>query len=256
MLQASKEYLKKAVPILDVPLANTTVDKLPESWLKIFYKEYPRFKSLQLQTNSGKTSLDLLLLKRESARKFSKKPISFKAISDIIYWSCAEKPKLKNTSFPRRMYPSGGGRYPIEAYLLAFNIEGLNKGIYHYNVKENRLELLLEEDTSKETNKIMFNQLENPAGVIVLSPTMSRIEVKYGTIALMIALLETGHIGQNICLKATEQGIGSCAITGFERNAMACLLDLDAEEEIPVYCIALGITHKGSKQSFNTSKKK
>jgi len=145
----------------------------------------------------------------------------------------------KNREPERRTYPSGGARFPVELYLFSFNIEGLDKGAYHYNIKEEKIELLLKKDLTNKRRELISPYLENPAAVISFTSVISRSEVKYGYRAYPYSLIESGHMGQNIHLKCAELGIGSCSVSGFVDKIIAELLDL-TEDEIPIYTIGLG----------------
>jgi len=144
---------------------------------------------------------------------------------------------------PKRFYPSAGARYPIEVYLLANNIEGLSKGLYHYNVKSNTLEEILKKDLSGKSIRLFGQDISkgNP-NFIILTGVMSRSEVKYGLNAYRFGLIESGHIGQNIYLLSEEQRLGCCAIGGFDNELTTKLLDL-SDDEIPLYVFALGKTN-------------
>ncbi len=54
-----------------------------------------------------------------------------------------------------------------------------------------------------------------------------------------VALLEAGHIGQNIYLLAENYNLGCCAIGGFDNDKLSYLLDL-TEDELPLYLFAIG----------------
>ncbi len=69
---------------------------------------------------------------------------------------------------------------------------------------------------------------------------MSRTEVKYGINAYRFALLEAGHIGQNISLLAEKEKLGCCALGGFDNDKLSQLLDISQEDEIPLYAFSLG----------------
>ena len=68
---------------------------------------------------------------------------------------------------------------------------------------------------------------------------ISRSAVKYGLRAYPYSLIEAGHIGQNICLKCAELGVGCCPVSGFVDEEIVKLLDL-TEYELPVYSISIG----------------
>ena len=63
--------------------------------------------------------------------------------------------------------------------------------------------------------------------------------IKYGLRSYPYSLIESGHMGQNIQLTATELDIGSCPVSGFVDDEVIKILDL-TEGEIPIYSISIG----------------
>ena len=214
----------------------------PITWTKIFYKAYPRFPSRKLEVAEEKELYDLesLLLARESTREFSNEPLTFEILSNLLFYSVGIKPESKNDlDSAKRMYPSAGGRYPIETYFVADTISILDKGLYHYNVKSNEIETLFKNDLSQQMVGIIGTDLYKASLVIILTGELSRTEVKYGTNAYRFALLEAGHIGQNISLLSEKYGLGCCAIGGVDNNKLVKLLDL-TEGKLTPYMLAIG----------------
>jgi SagB-type dehydrogenase family enzyme len=240
MLKAAKEYLERADILLDVPLDTAGVYEFPVGWRKIFYKKYPRFKKIRMKINRKKTPLNRLLLKRKSIRHFSGLPLSKNAVENIIFWTCGENPESAGELFVRRFYPSGGARYPLEIYLVAVNVDGMRKEIYHYDIQENQLEILDIDYCVDDVKKAMFNKFDTASVFIIITSAMSRTEIKYGNKSMMLNFIEAGHLGQNIYLKCCEEDVGCCSIAGFDRRLLSSILDLDTEEEIPLYCFAIG----------------
>lgn len=210
----------------------------PEVWKKIFYKTYLRFLSKDLNISEQNGELEKLLIKRRTTRDFSQEKISFETLSNLLFYSAGISTDRVDLDKVKRTYPSAGARYPIELYLLSHSIEDIEKGLYHYNVRDNNLELMLKKDLSKFTQKIMhLNSI--PAAIIVLTSVISRSEIKYNVNSYRFSLLEAGHIGQNISLLCEKYNMGCCAIGGFDNNRISRLLDL-TEEEIPLYLFAIG----------------
>ena len=57
------------------------IDQIPQSWIKIYFKSYPRFKKIQLpEPNRNSLSLYDLIMKRKSRREFNNKPISIEEL--------------------------------------------------------------------------------------------------------------------------------------------------------------------------------
>lgn len=213
--------------------------KTPLNWVKIFFKTYPRFPKLKLRAPRTSSEFHDLLLKRGSTRDFSAEPIGLEDIEEILYFSLGLKEKKEDISQTRRFYPSAGARYPIESYLIANNVLSLPNGVYHYSIKNNELEELLRQDLREDSLRIFGDLYKNNPNFLVLNGVISRTEVKYGTNAYRFALLECGHIGQNMYLLAEQRGLGCCAIGGFDNDTLVKLLDI-GNDEIPLYALCLG----------------
>jgi len=210
---------------------------VPVTYTHIFHKEYPRLPAINLiKTNDEESQLDMLLGMRKSTRNFSEKPLDLKDLSQIIL-SCKITDAKRDPE--KRTYPSGGARFPIELYLVSFNVSGLDPGAYHYNIKKETLELLWKQNLQDKQRELISPYLDNPAVVFIFTSVVARSEIKYGLRAYPYSLIEAGHIGQNIQLKATELGIGTCSVSGFVDDAVKDILDL-TDDEIPVYTLSAG----------------
>ena len=65
-------------------------------------------------------------------------------------------------------------------YLVVNNVNELERGAYHYNMKKYGLELLLQEDLRTLSRDLISPYLENPAATIIFTSVISRSEIKYG----------------------------------------------------------------------------
>lgn len=214
--------------------------KMPINWIKIFFKSYPRMKKVDLNRLDEKGEFYGLLKSRKSVREFEDYPISMNSVNKILFYSFGIKNPEEPIEYTKRFYPSAGSRYPIEAYILNNNVEGLEKGLYHYNIKENQLEQLLNKDLSSESFEIFNEAYNGNPSFIILNGVLSRTEVKYGANSYRFALLEAGHIGQSISLLAEKEKLGCCALGGFDNNKLSKLIDITQEDEIPLYAFSLG----------------
>ena len=69
---------------------------------------------------------------------------------------------------------------------------------------------------------------------------LQRLRWRYRKRAYRYALLEAGHIGQNIYLAATAMGMGACAVGAFYDDAVNALVGVDGMEEAVLYVLAIG----------------
>lgn len=215
---------------------NSGPENYPTTFVHIFHKSYPRLPSIPLPKLPENGALDLVFKKRKSTREFLSKALSYNLFASTLN-SC--RILESNGEFERRTYPSAGARFPIEIYPIIFNVEGLERGAYHYNNISNNLELLLQEDLTPIATHFVSPFIVNPAAALILTSVIPRSEVKYGIKAYPFSLLEAGHIGQNISLSCAYHNIGCCAVGGLVDSTVIKVLDL-LKNEIPLYSMALG----------------
>ncbi len=219
------------------------IKDIPQSWTKINFKTYPRLKKIYLTKGKleGK-KLGLLMTTRRSVRQFSGLPVSWEQLSYILF-SAAGLLNINNSfDYSRRPYPSAGARYPLEIYPLILNCTGMEKGLYHYNVKENCLELILKENLEDWLMKASGEEtsLKKASIIFIITGVLDRARIKYRDRGYRYALIEAGHLGQNICLLTTELGLGCCPLGGFIDPMVNELLDITFQKEFTLYLLAVG----------------
>ena len=85
-----------------------------------------------------------------------------------------------------------------------------------------------------------YDFAKNAAALILLSCMPERTTRKYGAFGYKLALLEAGHIGQNIVLSASAIGIGVAPLGGLEFSIGERELGLGGTSESLIYEFALG----------------
>jgi SagB-type dehydrogenase family enzyme len=122
------------------------------------------------------------------------------------------------------------------------NVEGMADGLHHYNVREHSLELLKDKAQAADLHSALLTEpfIHNANLVFYLAAVFKRTQKKYGPRGYRYILLEAGHVAQNICLLATEQGLGSLCMGGFLDAKLNRLLGLSGSQEAVVYSVAVG----------------
>lgn len=219
--------------------------KIPESWIKIHFKTYPRLHKIKLAKvfPNRKIFLVNVLKNRHSTRTFSGVSISINDLSYLLLYSSG----IKNSGFglneTRRPYPSAGARYPLEVYpIILGNSDGIKTGLYHYNVKEHSLEIILEKDLKQWLLESTgnFEPIIKASVVFIITGVIDRVRMKYGDRGYRYVLMEAGHMAQNILLLATGLGMASLAVGGYIDSKITEVLNLELVKEIPLYMIAVG----------------
>jgi SagB-type dehydrogenase family enzyme len=188
-------------------------------------------------TYNGLT-VEKAIVNRRSQRSFTGEIMSLVELSHLLYYSSGITDKRHGL----RAAPSAGATYPIEAYAIANNVEGLVKGTYHYLISSHELELLREGDFGNEMSRAALQEsMFRQANVILaLSAVFQRTQQRYRERAQRYICFEAGHIAQNTYLIATSLGLGACAIGAFYDDQFNRLLGLDSRNESVLYVIAVG----------------
>lgn len=141
-----------------------------------------------------------------------------------------------------RAAPSAGAQYPIETYVVASRVEGIEPGIYHYAAADHALERVRGGTFGGDLVIAGLGQefLGQAPVVLVLSAIFQRLRWRYRERAYRYALLEAGHIGQNVYLAAEAASLGACAVGAFFDDAVNRLLEVDGVEEAALMLVPVG----------------
>lgn len=142
----------------------------------------------------------------------------------------------------RRPVPSAGGLYPLELYVVAHAVAGVEPGIHHYDPFEHRLELVTAGDVvGSLRDAVVDPQLAlDAAATVVVTAVFPRSRFKYGARGVRFALLETGHVAQNVLLTAHALRVSALPYGGFYDARLDALLDVDGIDETSLYMLFLG----------------
>lgn len=208
------------------------------------YKRYPEARGVRLPrpTERFGPSLPEVVARRRSVREYARRPMSLDELSSLLAYS-AGITDVRDPTLAFRAVPSSGALYPIELYLVIFDVTGLVPGVYHYGVERHELVLLSSGDFRREVFQAALAQemIWSASLVMVMTALFARVQWKYLDRSYRYALLEAGHLGQNVYLAATALGLGPCGIGAFFDDDLNRLLGVDGYDEATVYVMAVGI---------------
>ena len=141
-----------------------------------------------------------------------------------------------------RTVPSGGGLFPIEAYLIPLTVDDLKMDLYHVDVEAQALQGL-GRSLSLETIAPMFiydQNVTNACVLLILTARFYRSSWKYGERSYRFVLLEAGAILHQISLAAEAIGYNGLMIGGYYDNLLEELVDCNGEDEAVVITGAIG----------------
>lgn len=210
------------------------------------YKNYSSSEKIYLPKDfkKSKTSIEEVMQRRRSIRDFSGKSLNIKELSKILYFSYGITGQIENnkTKIFLRASPSAGALYPIEIYPVIFNVKNIDKGLYHYNVKNHFLEKLKTGDYHDLIYRSTLSQemIKYASVIILLTAMFNRTKIKYGERGYRYILLDAGYIGENIYLVSNAMGLGVVSIGGFIDDDINELLDINGVDEAVIYIFAIG----------------
>lgn len=204
--------------------------------------------SIQLPSprHKSNTSVEQALLSRRSIRKYKDEPLSLAEIAQIL-WAAQgiNERDGESSAFWRRgrlrTAPSAGALYPLEIYVVAGEVGGLEKGIYRYIPQRNSLKKVQEGDGRTSLSKAALGQswVKNAPSVLVISGVYERTSAKYGERAERYVPMEAGAVAQNIYLQAVSLGLGTVVVGAFKDQDVKKVLDLP-KGEYPLALMPLG----------------
>src|SRR6202000_902723 len=220
-------------------------------------KRYVNAKQIRLPAPELQTEFSRVLVERRTWGKFSTKPVPFAGIGSSLgltfgvrHW--VKLPKIGSIAV--KTSPSGGSMHPIEAYVLARNVEGLAAGFYHYDAADHRLEFLKGGVTSRDITRLLANQwwYAGAGFVVFLTSVFERTRWKYDYArAYRAVLIEAGHLCQTFCLAATSLGLAPFCTMAFADSKIEGMLGIDGISESALYVAGAGMRPKSGGKMGN-----
>jgi SagB-type dehydrogenase family enzyme len=210
-------------------------------------KRYRQAQQVRLAAPTFTSEFSRALTDRRTWRKFSKKPVELSLLGNLLglTWGVrrwVEIPMVGTVAV--KSSPSGGALHPIEAYVLARNVNGLRSGIYHYSAADHRLELLRRGADSRQITEYLANQFwyGGAAFVVFMTAVFARTRWKYDYArAYRAVLIEAGHLCQTFCLTATWLGAAPFCTMAFADSKIEKALGVDGIAESAIYVTGAGL---------------
>lgn len=207
------------------------------------FKDYPDAPRIGLPEPKFPDAIDLktVIAGRRSVRTFAKRPVTLQQLSSMLLASTGITRRTRD--FAYRAAPSAGALYPVETYVIANNVDGLQPGLYHYKVDGHALEGLRPGKFGKAAAEAALDQKMAAEAAVdfVWTAVFARSVWKYRQRAFRYVYLDCGHIAGQLSLAAVALGLGSCNIAAIYDGEMNALLGVDGEQESTLYMCCVGV---------------
>ncbi|HGM6312384.1 MAG: SagB/ThcOx family dehydrogenase [Pseudomonas putida] len=197
------------------------------------------------------SSLLSTLKNRKTSRHFKCLDTDVKIVSDLLFTTFGKfhgdtheealaARGIKTIGY-RRSSPSAGCLQATEAYLIALNVQGLEKGVYHYRPQDHALSLI--KNDIVDLSKTLCHQTfaTDASFLIVMTSRFDKLWWKYPhSRAYRSALMEVGHLSQTFNLSATAYKLNTWISGYFIDDMLNKLLEVDGTNEHSLFVIASG----------------
>lgn len=181
---------------------------------------------------------------RGSGRAFTTNPLSVAELATVLRHSNAvlASAQTGEGAFYRRAAANSGDLGSVEIFPIVLNVADVDPGIYHFDsVRHHLTEIRAGHFGDWLREFVLFqNELSTAAVALVLTSAVGRLQTKYGIRGYRFALLDVGHVSQNIYLVATALGVQVCASAGFIDDVVDDALGLDGLESASMLFVLLG----------------
>lgn len=172
---------------------------------------------------------------RRSSRDFVTSTIALEPLATLLDAACGAR-------HGRRTIPSGGALYPLELFVVVHRVAELRCGVFRYDAGLHALEQHSAGDLwrayldASPTPELV----EDAGAALLVLAVFGRTRFKYGLRGYRFALLEAGHLVQNLVLAAAALRLTALPLGGYYDARLDDLVAADGVEESVVYAVAVG----------------
>ncbi|MFJ4841282.1 SagB/ThcOx family dehydrogenase [Streptomyces sp. NPDC088746] len=227
-------------------------DPVGEDGFPGVFKEYPGNPVVMLPRRPLRLAAPVgsAFTTRRSHRRFSGAPVSLDQLGTLLLHSFAPHRSLHGGPSGARRDRAGspaGGRHEAEAYVVAYDVEGVQPGLYHYSAARHALELLGTDASRERVAELTYHQEPSYEGAFTVFTTAvaDRLAWKYRhPHAYRRWMHDADHYGRTFALTATALGLGPFQTVAFADSEVERFLGVDPDEEFAVYLLSAGVPER------------
>lgn len=200
------------------------------------------------------------LYARRTHRAFTRGTLPLAKVSKLLETTWGVQGYFPASLFgllPYKTSPSGGARHPIEVYVMALRVGGLDRGLYHYRPGDHRLVRLPGKATPCAARAYCADQpfVAGAAVLFIMTAVFARTMWKYRSArAYRVILLDAGHLCQTFCLTATRLGLAPFSTAALKDTLIERDLGVDGISESVLYVAGVGLPAGASADGLSARK--
>ncbi|MEM4300580.1 MAG: SagB/ThcOx family dehydrogenase [Candidatus Caldarchaeum sp.] len=176
----------------------------------------------------------------------SEKSLDLKTLASILYFTggITRVVKYGMETVYFRAAPATGALYPIELYVVAGDVDGLEPGVYHFDPKAFCLTVLRRGDFRGFLSKHSNSAVAECSAAIVFTSMAWRNAWKYRERSYRHWFWDSGVMAANMLLTCNSFDLRCRLLTGFVDDEVNMLLGVDGVREAAVLVAAVGHSDK------------
>lgn len=192
-----------------------------------------------------------VLESRRTWRRFARRQVDLESLGTLFDLTFRTKRYMDVEGQGRvalKTSPSGGARHPLEAYVLALNVKGLGRGLYHYRPDRHGLERLTSTATPRQVESYLPSQYwyRGAAALVLMTAVFERCWWRYDDPrGYRAVLIEAGHFCQTFLLTATWLGLAPFCSMALADSRIERDLGIDGVGESVLYAAGVGVRPPG-----------
>lgn len=198
-------------------------------------KDYPAAPRVALPAPAAERtrSLAQVVASYREARALAPEPLALTELSRLLHYANGVTGKSAGDGFELRAAPSAGALYAGEVYVVAERVAGLEPGVYYYDPIRHDLVSI----RAGAQLDAVRRAIERPQGVagapaaVLLTNVFDRYGWRYANRGYRYALIDSGHIGENLRLASRSAGLAEVSPLRFEDDRLNALIEVDGREE-------------------------
>ena len=187
----------------------------------------------------GKVSVEKAIKERRTIRDFKDRLLSLNHLSQLL-WAAQG---VTDPNGMKRAAPSAGALFPLDIYVIVGEkgVKGTEAGVYHYLPRTHEILLIAKGDLRKEVASASLQQMwmVQASVIFIITAEYKRNAWKYAERGIRYALIEVGHVGQNLFLQAEAMGLGAGIVGAFNDLEVSKVAGLPPKHE-PLLIMPVG----------------
>jgi SagB-type dehydrogenase family enzyme len=236
-----KRRRKTFVLLLRWLIALASASTVPLKWARAKDPKRSKEATMRLRppNTNGTVSVEQAIQQRRTVRSYAARPLDLGQLSQLL-WAAQG---VTGSGGVKRAAPSAGALYPMDVYAVVGRgcVAQLEAGVYRYAFDSHTVAPLVRADLRSEVAKASLSQMwmaQAPLN-IVISAEYRRITGKYGERGVRYAMIEAGHIAQNLFLQAEALGLKAGIVGAFRDQQLIRALMLPPSHE-PLLVMPIG----------------